>query len=133
MIGESTEQNVDGTVGEGTLETQRPVQPLSEQQLLGEIKDATALRIEQYDRDEADKEDPELPQGESNVRLAKSREQDALPAGRTNISNIAVIVPKKAQQLQGFYTPHANVFVHQFPQYKFIQQKGQPNTQKPTV
>lgn len=95
-----------------------------------EEKDPIKLKIAEYEANERDKDEPDMPvipEGASaNVRLAKSREHDALPSGRTNIGlGVTVIVPKKDKQLAGFYTPNAKIFVHQFPQYKLFVAKGE--------
>lgn len=82
---------------------------------------------------EDDKPDPVMPEGEANVRLAKSAEERALPSGLVNIGPFSIMIPKKDQQLAGFFVKDAGVLVAQFGQYKFIVPKGQPNDQSITI
>ena len=121
----SDEDNNVGNSGIGTLTQTDPHLPAAQPEPEPEPVDP----VTQYEIDEKDKPDPDMPRipvGESeNVRLAKSKDHQALPSGNTSIGGTLVVVPKKNQQLTGFYTPHASVFVHQFPQYKFIQKKGE--------
>ena len=69
----------------------------------------------------------------ANVKLAASRKDEALPKGITNIGMGHVIIPDLDTQLSGFYVEKAGTLVAQFPQYKFIQKKGQKNDQHITI
>lgn len=79
--------------------------------------------------DEDEGPDPEMPQGEPNVALAPSQEDKALTKGLCNIGMESVMIPNKEAQLAGFYAPNASTLVAQYPQYKFIQTKGQAHGQ----
>jgi hypothetical protein len=124
------EDDLINNVGQPVAQVAPPPQPEVPTATQEEkIVDPIAARIAEYEANEKDKEDPEMPpipQGQGpNVRLAKSREHDALSSGRVNIGlGVSVIIPKKAQQLEGFYTEHPSVLVHQFPQYKHSRKKG---------
>lgn len=84
--------------------------------------------------DEFQDVDPEgMPEGEANVRLAASREKDALPKGLVNIGMDSVLIPSKTTQIKGFHTPNAGILVAQFSQYKFIQKKGQASDQNISI
>ena len=64
-----------------------------------------------------------------NVRLSASQAHLALPEGVCNIGMASVEIPSKESQLSGFYCDDPGLLVGQFHQYKFIQEKGQPNDQ----
>lgn len=71
-------------------------------------------------------EDPAgMPQGEANVRLSKTREHEALPVGLVNIGmHEGILIPTTKTQLAGFYVKDPAVLIGQFPQYKWVQEKG---------
>lgn len=79
--------------------------------------------------DEDDGPDPVMPVGEPNVRLAASKEDAALSKGLCNIGMESVMIPNKEAQLKGFYAENAATLVGQYPQYKFMQEKGQAHGQ----
>lgn len=83
----------------------------------------------QATEDEDDGPDPVMPEGEPNVRLAASKSDAALPKGLCNIGMESVMIPNKEAQLKGFYAPNAATLVGQYPQYKFVQEKGQAHGQ----
>ena len=62
-----------------------------------------------------------------NVRLTK--EGQPLNEGPVIIGQVKVMIPDEATQRQGFYAENSGELVAQYRQYKFIQVKGQPNTQ----
>jgi hypothetical protein len=66
---------------------------------------------------------------EPNVRLAASKVDSALPEGTCNIGMETVEIPDVKTQLAGFYTENASTLVGQYPQYKFMQKKGQAHGQ----
>jgi len=65
----------------------------------------------------------------ANVRLAKSAEGKALPKGLCNFGMLSADIPHKAQQLKGFHVEEAGAFVAQYPQYKFLEKKGEKTQQ----
>lgn len=62
-----------------------------------------------------------------NVRL--SSKGVALNQGPVIIGRTKIMIPDEATQRAGFYTEFAGELVAQYRDYKFIQEKGQPNTQ----
>lgn len=63
----------------------------------------------------------------ANVRLSRKREADALPEGLVNIGmESGIMIPSTEAQLEGFYVEEPSVLINQFPQYKYVQKKGQP-------
>lgn len=63
----------------------------------------------------------------ANVRLSRKREADALPEGLVNIGmESGIHIPNVEAQLEGFYVEQPSVLINQFPQYKYVQKKGQP-------
>lgn len=71
--------------------------------------------------------------GPGRVRLAKSKQEQALPEGPVNIGMTTITVPNKAQQLKGWVAEDAGIFVAQYRQYKFAEEKGKPTTQNITL
>lgn len=77
---------------------------------------------------------PPLTQGpRPNVRLASSKESEALPEGRCNIGMGSVMIPSLEKQLAGFHVEDPGLLVGQFRQYKFVQEKGRPHNQTVTL
>ncbi len=72
---------------------------------------------------------PEESDQTPNVRLSGKDPEKALPPGLLVIGRSPVMIPDEQGQLDGFYTEHAGYLVHQFPQFKFIQKKGEPQGQ----
>lgn len=68
-----------------------------------------------------------------NVRLASSKESEALPEGLCNIGMGSVMIPELEKQLEGFYVEDPGLLVGQFRQYKFVQRKGRPHNQTVTL
>lgn len=68
-----------------------------------------------------------------NVRLASSKKSEALPEGLCNIGMGSVTIPSSEKQLAGFYVEDPGLLVAQFPQYKFVQEKGRPHNQTVTL